>query len=112
MVNLASSLNKMLAIEVAYALPNKQKILAISVAAGTSVQAAALNSGIEKYFTGLNVATAKLGIFGKLVSKPAEQVVKQGDRIEIYRPLLADPKASRIRRAEKKVVKNQQNWLA
>ena len=86
-------------LEVAYALPNQQKILAISVAAGTSVQAAALNSGIEKYFAGLDVTTAKLGIFGKLVAKPAQQAVKQGDRIEIYRPLLADPKAARIQRA-------------
>lgn len=72
------------------------------MAAGTSVQAAALNSGIEKYFAGLDVTTAKLGIFGKLVAKPAQQAVKQGDRIEIYRPLLADPKAARIQRAGRK----------
>ncbi|HKM14530.1 MAG TPA: RnfH family protein [Marinospirillum sp.] len=89
-------------IEVAYALPDKQKILQIAVAAGTSVKIAALNAGIEKHFAGLDVATAPLGIFGKLIAKPTEHVVKEGDRIEIYRPLLADPKASRIKRAEKK----------
>lgn len=100
--SLASDLSSWLTIEVAYALPEKQKILQIKVASGTSVQAAAVNSGIECYFTGLDVAAARLGIFGKLVTKPAEQAVKAGDRIEIYRPLLADPKVSRIRRAEKK----------
>lgn len=93
---------KIINIEVAYALPNKQKILPIKVAAGTSVKIAALNSGIEKHFAGLDIAAAQLGIFGKLVAKPTEQTVKEGDRIEIYRPLLADPKASRIKRAEKK----------
>ncbi len=101
MANLNSDL-EILDIEVAYALPDKQKILAIKVPAGTSVKIAALNSGIEKYFAGLDIAAAQLGIFGKLVAKPNEQTVKQGDRIEIYRPLLADPKASRIKRAQKK----------
>lgn len=101
MANPASDI-EMLDIEVAYALPNKQKILPIKVAAGTSVKIAALNSGIEKHFAGLDVAAAQLGIFGKLITKPTGQTVKQGDRIEIYRPLLADPKVSRIKRAEKK----------
>lgn len=93
---------KQLVLEVAYALPEKQKILEIKVAAGTSVFDAALNSGIEAYFPGLDIASARLGIFGKLVAKPQEQLVSEGDRIEIYRPLLADPKASRAKRAAKK----------
>lgn len=93
---------KQLTIEVAFALPDKQKILVIQVVAGTSILDAVLGSGMETYFSDLDLASARIGIFGKLVAKPAEQEAKQGDRIEIYRPLLADPKASRARRAAKK----------
>lgn len=96
------NLEKPLVIEVAFALPEKQKILQVEVAPGTSVLDAALGSGMENHFSGLTIASSRLGIFGKLVAKPAAQVVKQGDRIEIYRPLIADPKASRAKRAEKK----------
>lgn len=99
---MVKELEKQLTIEVAFALPTKQKILLLTVAAGTSVLDAALSSGMESYFPELDLTAARLGIFGKLVAKPAEQEVKQGDRIEIYRPLLADPKASRAKRAEKK----------
>lgn len=99
---MANEQGKQLDIEVAFALPDKQKILSIKVAEGTSVYAAALNSGIDNYFPELDIATSRLGIFGKLVAKPAEQAVRQGDRVEIYRPLIADPKASRAKRAEKK----------
>lgn len=91
-----------LTLEVAYALPDKQKIVSMKVAAGTSVLDAALNSGMQNHFPGLDIASARLGVFGKLVAKPAEQAVKEGDRIEIYRPLIADPKASRAKRAERK----------
>lgn len=94
---------KPLEVEVAYALPNQQKILMVRVAPGTSLLDAALCSGMESYFPELDIASARLGVFGKLVAKPAEQAVKQGDRIEIYRPLLADPKASRLKRAAKKL---------
>lgn len=100
--SMASEQGKQLEIEVAFALPAKQKILSVKVAEGTSVYDAALNSGMENYFPDLDIASARLGVFGKLVAKPAEQEVKQGDRVEIYRPLIADPKASRAKRAEKK----------
>lgn len=102
MANLAVNSSEKLSIEVAFALPDKQKILQVSVLAGTSLLDAALNSGITDYFSELDIASARLGVFGKLVAKPSEQAVRQGDRIEIYRPLLADPKLSRIQRAEKK----------
>ncbi|GLR64082.1 RnfH family protein [Marinospirillum insulare] len=99
---MSNQLVALLEIEVAFALPTKQKILSIKVPKGTSVYAAALSSGIDAYFPDLDLTTSRLGIFGKLVAKPAEQEVKQGDRIEVYRPLIADPKASRAKRAEKK----------
>ncbi|NLW06254.1 MAG: RnfH family protein [Pseudomonadaceae bacterium] len=104
MANLIVNSSEWLGVEVAFALPDKQVILPIQVAVGTSLLDAAINSGINNHFPELDVASARLGVFGKLVAKPAEQAVKEGDRIEIYRPLLADPKASRLRRAEKKTV--------
>lgn len=91
----------MIAIEVAYALPNKQQIIALEVAEGTSVKDAVLQSGIEKQFEGLDVSTAKLGIWGKAVTKPEQVLIKAGERIEIYRPLVADPKEVRKQRAAK-----------
>jgi len=99
---MASEQDKKLDIEVAFALPDKQKVLTLKVPVGMSVLDAALSSGIESHFPELDIASSRLGVFGKLVAKPVEQAVKQGDRVEIYRPLIADPKASRAKRAEKK----------
>lgn len=89
-------------IEVAFALPEKQKLIKLDVPEGTSVRRAAVLSGMEQFFPGLDVHQAKLGIFGKLVAKPDEQLVETGDRVEIYRPLLIDPKEVRARRAAAK----------
>jgi hypothetical protein len=86
-------------IEVAYALAGKQKLLRLSVPSGTTVREAALHSGLESHFPGLDLNTAPLGIFGKLVAKPEERVLEQGERVEVYRPLLADPKEVRKARA-------------
>lgn len=92
---------KLINIEVVYATPEKQKIVAIKVEQGTSVRDAAILSGLEAEFDGLDIATAALGIYGKVVKKPEEQVINDGERIEIYRPLIADPKAARLKRAAK-----------
>lgn len=86
-------------IEVVYALADKQKIVRLSVSPSTTVRQAALLSQLDKDFEGLDLATAKLGIFGKAVINPEEQVIEEGQRVEIYRPLLADPKEVRKRRA-------------
>ena len=91
----------MIAVEVAYALPDKQKILSLQVAEGCTVYEAAINSGMEQHFPELNIVEAKLGVFGKAVAKPQQQLVREGDRIEIYRPLIADPKEVRKARAAK-----------
>jgi len=88
-------------IEVVYGLPERQKLLPLDVPEGTSVRQAAECSGMEAFFPDIDTRQAKLGIFGKLVAKPDEQLVKEGDRVEIYRPLIADPKAARAKRAEK-----------
>jgi putative ubiquitin-RnfH superfamily antitoxin RatB of RatAB toxin-antitoxin module len=86
-------------VEVAYALAGEQQLLRLSVPAGTTVREAALRSGLDAKFADLDLAQASLGIFGKLVAKPEERVLEAGDRVEIYRPLLADPKEARKARA-------------
>ena len=64
---------------------------------GTTALEAARRSGIEQKFEGLDLENAKLGIFGKAVSPT--QVLKPYDRVEVYRPLIADPKEVRKARA-------------
>lgn len=91
----------MIHVEVVYATPEKQKIATVTVEAGTTVRQAAQASGLDGDFDGLDLANAPLGIYGKAVKKPDEQVINDGERIEIYRPLIADPKAARIKRAKK-----------
>lgn len=84
-------------VEVAYALAEKQSILALQVPEGTTALDAARQSGITEKFEGIDLENAKLGIFAKVVSPG--QVLRDGDRVEIYRPLIADPKEVRKARA-------------
>lgn len=93
--------DKMIDIEVAFALPDEQLILNVQVPEGTSVFDAAKMSGIEARFDDLNVDDMPMGIFGKTVRKPKDELIKAGQRIEIYRPLIIDPKQARANRAAK-----------
>ena len=87
-----------IAVEIAYALPEKQAIVPVLVAEGTTALEAARESGIAEQFEDLEISDdLKLGIFGKAVSPG--QVLRAGDRVEIYRPLKADPKEVRKARA-------------
>ena len=88
----------MINIEVVYALPNEQVLLKQQVSAGTTVVEAIQASGVLHEHPEINLAINKLGIFGKLTKEDA--VLRDKDRIEIYRPLLADPKEVRRKRAE------------
>lgn len=88
-------------VEVAYALPEKQKIVALDVEEGCTVMEAVRLSNIDAFFAELNLDNPKLGIFGKAVRKPEEQVLHEGERIEIYRELKVDPKQARANRAAK-----------
>ena len=91
-------------IEIAYALPQQQVILPITVKSGTTALAAIEASGILGKFPEIDINTNKIGIFGKLC-KP-DTVLRHLDRVEIYRPLIADPKEVRRQRAaEGKVMK-------
>jgi uncharacterized protein len=84
-------------IEVAYALPTQQVILPVKVSSGTTAEQAIMASGVLAKFPEIDLARNKLGIFGKLVK--ADTVLREHDRVEIYRPLIADPKEVRRQRA-------------
>lgn len=90
-------------IEVAYALPEEQVLITLDVEQGTTVEQAVKLSGVLERFTDIDLTKNKLGIFGKPTK--ADQVLRDKDRVEIYRPLIADPKESRRKRAEKKEAK-------
>jgi len=86
-------------VEVAYALPDKQIIREVNVDVGTTIGAAIVQSGIMMDFPVLDIEleNAKVGIFGKVATMTT--VLADGDRVEIYRPLIADPKEVRRQRA-------------
>lgn len=93
-------------VEVAYALPQRQKIIALLVEPGTTARQAVERSGIVRYFPEIDMATLTLGIFGQsLAGKGLDSadvhILQQGDRVEIYRPLICDPKDARRQRAKK-----------
>ena len=80
-------------VEVAYARPERQLILKVEVPAGTTAIEAARLSGIEEQFPEIRLGQDRLGVFGKLCKD--DRVLHPGDRVEIYRPLLVDPRAAR-----------------
>ena len=86
-------------IEVVYGLPHKQKLLFLPVTLGTTVEQAIIESGILTLFPEIDLSANKVGIWNKVVT--LSNVLQDNDRIEIYRPLIADPKEVRKRRAEK-----------
>ncbi|MCW8831539.1 MAG: RnfH family protein [Gammaproteobacteria bacterium] len=91
-------------VEVAYAEPDRQVILPVNVDLGTTVGGAIVQSGIMMKFPELDVENSDVGIFGKVTKMTTE--LKDGDRVEIYRPLIADPKEVRRKRAaEGKITK-------
>lgn len=90
---MATETTAIIHVEVAYARPDRQLIVPLEVPAGTTVAQAAERSGIAAHFEDLDLARADFGIFGTRAS--AEQTLRNGDRVEIYRPLLADPKEVR-----------------
>ncbi|WP_434608343.1 RnfH family protein [Pseudomonas sp. R1-7] len=91
----------MIEIEVVYAGVDRQVLRRIAVEEGVSVRAAVMASGIAAEFPELDLTTSPVGIFGRLVADPDRQLVQPDDRLEIYRPLLADPKEIRRLRAAK-----------
>ena len=92
-------MHKEMKIEVAYARPDLQKIIELNVAVGSTIAEAIRQSKIIEYFPEIDLARNKVGIFGKLAKLDA--VLRDQDRVEIYRLLIADPKESRRKRAER-----------
>ncbi len=93
-----------ISVEVAYARPGEQRIVSLQVPKGARVGEAITRSGITDIFPEIDLGEAKLGIWGKLTREETE--LQAGDRVEIYRPLIADPKEARKKRAaEGKVMK-------
>lgn len=90
---------ELVTVEVAYATPEKQLILTVQVPQGTTVAQCIERSGIEQHFADIDLNQQKVGIWNKAAKLDAAP--RDGDRIEIYRPLIADPKAVRKRRAER-----------
>lgn len=90
---------KSINVEVAYALPDRQVIRDVNVDEGTTIGAAIVQSGIMMDFPELDhkLEDAKVGVFGKAAAMTT--ILKEGDRVEIYRPLIADPKEVRRKRA-------------
>ncbi|WP_380183520.1 RnfH family protein [Kalamiella sp. sgz302252] len=88
-----------IAVEVVYALPEKQYLYTVNVEEGATVEQAIRASGLLELRSDIDLASNKVGVFSRPVKLSDE--VHSGDRIEIYRPLLADPKELRRQRAEK-----------
>ena len=93
-------------VEVAYGTGERQRIIELRVAEGTTALEAARQSGITRDFPQIKLEADAMGIFsrlldGKHLPAPADYVLQPRDRVEIYRPLLIDPKSARIDRAEK-----------
>ncbi|RKZ87230.1 MAG: RnfH family protein [Gammaproteobacteria bacterium] len=94
-------------VEVAYALPNEQVILSLEVPSDCVVEDAIKRSGILENYPQIDISTDKVGIFGKMCKLNSS--LRDKDRIEIYRKLIADPKESRRQKAEierKKALQN------
>ena len=91
---------KRLRVEVAYALLDNQSLIALQVEQGTTVRQAIERSGIRAGFPEIRLIRGYVGIFGRPVELDA--LVRDGDRVEIYRPLMADPKETRRRRVKRR----------
>lgn len=93
-------------VEVVYALPDRQVLIPLRVARGTTAREAVKLSGIELEFPRIDLGTCPMGIFsrhldGRDLPLPDDYVLRSKDRVELYRPLLLDPKQARLARAVK-----------
>lgn len=91
--------NDRITVEVAYAKPDQQIVIALVIAADSSVAQAIQASGILDQFPEINLSHQKVGIFGQVYA--LDKAVNDGDRIEIYRPLLQNPMDARRSRLKK-----------
>ena len=85
-------------VEVAYGLPARQVVVGVQVAAGASLRDAIAASGLTQEFPDIDLNVNAVGVFGHV--RELDDPLRAGDRVEIYRPLLADPKEGRRARAK------------
>ena len=88
-------------VNLVYALPDREFLRSLELASGATIGQAIELSGVLQAFPDINLVTQPVGIYGK--KKTLDTVLRERDRIEIYRPLVADPKDSRRKRAAKKL---------
>ena len=91
--------DKKIAVEVAYATPEEQVIIPLQVSEAATVEAAIIASGVLEQFSDIDLQKNKVGVFGKACK--LDRTLQSGERVEIYRALIADPKAVRKERASK-----------
>ena len=89
-----------LSVSVVYATPDMEVCLSVQLTAGSTIADAIRASGLAEKVPGIDVAALKAGLWGKL--KPATTILHEGDRVEVYRPLKADPNTARQHRVAKK----------
>jgi len=90
-------------IEVVYALPDKQYLRTVTLEEGATVEEAIKASGLLSLRKDIDLKTNKVGVFSRPVK--LDDTLQDGDRVEIYRPLIADPKEMRRQRAERSAEK-------
>jgi putative ubiquitin-RnfH superfamily antitoxin RatB of RatAB toxin-antitoxin module len=91
---------KLITIEVAYAKPEQQVIISLEMPEDTTVEQTIKASGILEQFPEIDTSDLKVGIFGNVCK--LERLIREGDRIEVYRPLIHDPKDARRERASRR----------
>ena len=89
-----------ISVQVCYATPVRQFLRELTVAEGTTLHEAIRRSGVLDEVPEIDLSVLQVGVFGK--RRKLDEVLRNGDRVEIYQPLIADPKDSRRRRADKK----------
>jgi uncharacterized protein len=94
-------MNSLIDIEVAYATPRRQAVVRLRLPPGTTLRQAVERSGLLAEFPEISLESCKLGVFGR--PRKAGDLLEAGDRVEIYRPLIADPKQARRARARKPI---------
>ena len=92
---------EMIQVQVCYATALREYFRDLAVEQGTTIEQAIVLSGVLQDIPGIDLALQPVGLYGK--KRPLDTVLRERDRIEIYRPLVADPKESRRRRADKKL---------
>ncbi|MBL1142725.1 MAG: RnfH family protein [Proteobacteria bacterium] len=92
--------NETISVEVIYIEPNSENSLKLDLVKGSNIEQAIKTSGLLDCFPEIDLSVNKVGIFSKI--QTLDTILQSGDRVEIYRPLLADPKEARRQRAKKK----------